>query len=199
MLTLFTLLVFPVLAGLVAGWLRGGRPSRLVEVRLRALWLVWLAVAAQLAQFYAPAVRRFVEADLGVPMLLLVYAPVGLWLVLNLPGRSVGVRAAVAVLLLGGSMNGLAIAANGRMPFSVPAAQRAGVPAARISATDLPKNEPAAAATRLAWLGDTIPIRPLRKVVSAGDLVIMLGIAMLVTAAASAPQEAPSGPAAQNA
>jgi len=100
MLTLFTLLVLPLLAGLVAGWLRGGRPARLAGLRLRAPWLAWLAVVAQLAQAYAPAVRRLIEADLGVPMLLLVYAPVGLWLVLNLPGRPIGVRVAVVVLLL---------------------------------------------------------------------------------------------------
>jgi Family of unknown function (DUF5317) len=198
MLTLVALLLLPVLAGLVAGWLRGGRPARLAALRPRAPWLAWLAVPAQLAQAYAPAVRRVVEADLGVPMLLLVYAPVGLWLVVNLPGRPVGVRVAVVMLLLGGSMNGVAIAANGRMPFSVVAAQRAGVPAAKVAATDLPKNEQATAETRLAWLGDNLPVRPLRKVVSAGDLVIVLGVALLVTTVTSAWQQAPRDPDAQH-
>jgi hypothetical protein len=179
MLTLFAL---PILIGLVAGWLRGGQAGRLKELRLRHLWIVWIAVLVQACQYYVPWLRRAVEDDLGIPMLLLIYASVGLWLAINLPGHSGAARAAITILIIGGAMNGLVILANGRMPFSVKAAQQARVPEAKIAAADLPKNTQASVDTRLAWLGDVLPVRPIRKVISAGDVAIMWGIALLVIA-----------------
>lgn len=179
MLALFAL---PILMGLVVGWLCGGQPGRLKGLRLRHLWIVWIAALIQACQYYAPWLRRAVEDDLGVPMLLLVYASVGLWLAVNLPGRAGIARTAIILLIIGGATNGLVILANGRMPFSVRAAQQARVPEAKIFATDLPKNEQASVDTRLAWLGDVLPVRPIRKVISAGDVAIMCGIALLVIA-----------------
>lgn len=177
MLVLFAI---PILGGLVAGWLCGGRPSWLIRLRLRGLWVVWIATAMQACQYYVPWLRRWIEDDLGIPMLLLIYASVVLWLAANLPGRARGVRVAIILLLIGGAMNGTAILTNGRMPFSVSAAQYADVPESKISATDLPKNEQASVDTRLAWLGDVIPVKLIHKVISAGDVLIIFGIALLV-------------------
>jgi hypothetical protein len=174
------LLALPVVAGLAIGRLRGGRLSRLLLLRLRALWLVWVAVAIQVCQYYVPALRRFVEDDLGVPMLALIFAAVGVWLLVNLPGRALGIRAGIVMLVLGGLLNGIAIFANGRMPFSVQAARLAGLPEDQIVAVDGPKNEPATAGTKLAWLGDIIPVRPVHKVISAGDVAIMGGITLII-------------------
>lgn len=63
----------PLATGLIVG-LWGGRLTNLVAFRARALWI---AVAAQAAQYYAPGVRAFFEQTLGVSMLLLVFALVG--------------------------------------------------------------------------------------------------------------------------
>jgi hypothetical protein len=174
------LMALPVVAGLTIGRLRGGRLRGLLLLRLRAVWLVWVAVAVQVCQKYAPGLRRLVEDDLGVPMLALVFAAVGAWLVVNLPRRALGIRIGIAVIVLGGVLNGAAIFANGRMPFSVHAARLAGVPDDGLLAVG-PKNEPATPATRLAWLGDVIPVRPVHKVISAGDVAIMTGVVLLIS------------------
>jgi Family of unknown function (DUF5317) len=187
---MLTLLILPVLVGLAAGWLAGGRPMRLLDTPLRALWLVWIAVLIQLALSYVPAARQLVEHDLGVPMLLPIYLGIGLWLAINLPGRAWSVRLGIALLLTGGAMNGLAILANGRMPFSVPAARHAGLSDAKIFAADLPKAVSATQATRLAWLGDIIPVRPIHAVMSAGDVVIIVGIVLVVAAGMRLPRSA---------
>lgn len=102
----------------------------------------------------------------------------------NLRDRSGGVRLAIVVLLVGGALNGAAIAANGRMPFSVPAALAAGRPLAEINdpATHI-KNEPASQRTRLPALGDIIPLAPVGKVLSVGDVALLIGIALFVAAA----------------
>jgi hypothetical protein len=199
MVSMLTLLIAPLLIGLLAGWLRGGRPARLAQLRLRAPWLAWLAVAVQVAQL-VPAIRRVIEDGLGVPVLVPVYALLGLWLLMNLPGRRIAVQAAIMVLFLGGLMNGVVIAANGRMPFSITAAHQADVPEAKISAVGLPKNEPTTARTRLAWLGDSLPVRPLHEVISPGDLIIVVGIALLAATATSARHRrhtSPPSPAAE--
>jgi Family of unknown function (DUF5317) len=184
MLYLYSL---PIVVGLLVGWSRGGRPSRLSELRVQHLWLVWMAVVVQATQRYAPAIRRLLEDDLGVPMLVLVFGCIAVWLLVNLPAQTRGVRMAIVVVLAGGAINGVAILANGRMPFSVPAAQYAGVPNDKVVATDLPKHEPASTGTSLAWLGDVIPVRPIHKVVSVGDIVILAGIALLVAAGTMTP------------
>jgi hypothetical protein len=46
-----------------------------------------------------------------------------------------------------------------------------------------PKNEPSDAGTRLSFLGDTIPIAPLRKVISPGDVLISVGSCAVVVLA----------------
>jgi hypothetical protein len=70
--------------------------------------------------------------------------------------------------MIGASLNAVAILGNGRMPYEPAAAAQAGLPAGVVT----PKNEPADAGTRLAVLGDTIAIKPLRAVISPGDILI---------------------------
>jgi hypothetical protein len=162
------LLLTPVAVGLVLGWLTGGRLQRVAEVRLRYLWLLFVAATAQLAQHLT--VRWPAQQAMVVAVVLL-------WLGLNLRHQRRAVRVAVVLLLAGAALNGLAIAANGRMPYSVAAAATAGIhPRA-----DGPKNAAAAPTAQLRALGDVIPVPPLRSVVSVGDLLIMAGAAGLVT------------------
>ena len=170
------LILAPPLAGVLIGYLAGGRLAGFRTIRLTGLWLLWLAALVQAAQYYLPAVREFVEDRLGVPMLVVVFAPVLIWLALNLPRWPVAIRIAGAVIALGAALNGLVIALNGRMPYAPAMAEAAGL---RPGVTT-PKNEPADAATRLPFLGDTIPVPPLRKVVSPGDVLISGGSCAVV-------------------
>ncbi|MDW8358746.1 DUF5317 domain-containing protein [Thermus sp.] len=87
------------------------------------------------------------------------------------------------LVLLGLSLNTLAIFANGgHMPVSLAALERAGVEGweealkTRADAVHTLLEE----GTRLPFLGDVIPLPPLRKAVSPGDLFILAGIAGVV-------------------
>lgn len=174
---------FPIACGIALGYLRGGKLRVLGQLRIEALWLVWVAVAIQACHLYVPAVRRFAENELGLPLLLVVFGSVGLWIGLNLGGRSLGVWLAIVMLLIGGILNGLAILANGRMPFSQSAALHARLPRDKIFPVDrLPKNEPASADTRIPILGDIIPVRPIHRVISIGDVILAIGIALIIAA-----------------
>ena len=81
---MLALIVTPPLAGLIVGHLLGGRLSGFRTIRLVAIWLLWLAAFVQAAQYYLPGVRDFVEDRVRVPMLVVVFAPVLIWLGINL-------------------------------------------------------------------------------------------------------------------
>lgn len=163
------LLAAPVLAGVAIGYATRGQLSALAG-RLRALWLLWLAVLIQAGQFYLDGVPA------GVPMLVLVWGTVLAWLGLNIRRWPVGARIAAGVVCAGALLNAVAIAANGRMPYSAATAAQVGLPASAVTS----KNAPAGDGTVLGFLGDTIPVAPLHKLVSLGDLLIAAGSAALV-------------------
>jgi hypothetical protein len=165
--------------GVIVGWLLGGRLANLVTVRLRALWLLWLAAGVQAAQYDVPPLRTVVQDRLGIPMLAIVFVVVAGWLAVNLRPAPLALRFARAVILVGAALNATVIAMNGRMPYSVAAARTAGLPDGSVTQ----KNAPADTNTRLAVLGDVIPVPPLGKIVSPGDLFIILGAAATVAAA----------------
>jgi hypothetical protein len=175
-----TLLVIPMLAGIAAGYARGGRLGALADLRVRALWLVWLAVALQVAD-YASRTVHDLGAHHGVPPLALICAAGMAFLALNLRGRTRALRIGFTLLAVGAALNVTAIAANGRMPYSVAAAKRVGMTAAeRAQAAHLVKNMPATDTTAVRWLGDVLPVAPIHLVMSLGDLVLLLGIAWTV-------------------
>jgi len=100
---------------------------------------------------------------------------------LNRPSRtSRPVSAAVGLTGLGMAANALAVVIAGGMPFSRPAALAAGYstrdlappPPGYVDADGVP----AAAAA----LGDLLPFPPLMKVLSVGDLLLLLGIVVLL-------------------
>jgi len=168
-LRFFLLTIAPPVVGVALGYLLGGRLSGFRSIRIRALWLVWLAAGVQFAQYSVG----------GVAMLALIFAIVLVWLAVNLPRWPAAIRAAGILIVLGASFNGLAIALNGRMPYDPGAAVDVGLHAG----IETPKNEPADANTRLGFLGDTIPIPLLRKVISPGDVLISFGAGALVVLA----------------
>jgi Family of unknown function (DUF5317) len=164
------LMAAPPLAGVALGYLSGGRLGGLRTIKVRALWLIWLAAAAQLSQYYVPAMH-------GPAALVIVFAAVLAWLAVNLPGWPRAIRIAGVLIVLGAALNGLAIALNGRMPYDA-AALPAG--SGESSKSETPKNVAATEQTRLALLGDTMPIAPLHALISPGDILIGGGSAALV-------------------
>jgi len=173
------LTIAPPLLGVGLGYLLGGRLAGFRGLRIRALWLVWLAAAVQFLQYSVTSVRHFVQDVLGVPMLAMVFAIVLAWLAINLPEWPRALRTAGLAIVLGAALNGAVIAINGRMPYDLAAAAKVSVRAG----IETPKNEPAGVGTRLARLGDTIPIPGLRKVVSPGDVLISAGACAFVVLA----------------
>ncbi|MCM4078312.1 DUF5317 family protein [Paractinoplanes hotanensis] len=172
----FLLTVTPPVAGVVLGYLGGGRLSGFQAVRVRALWLVWVAAAVQFAQYFAPDVRRLVEDALGISMLVPVFAIVLAWLAVNLSHWPAAIRITGVAIVLGASMNALVIGLNGRMPYDQAASAKVGLP----PGLESPKNLPADTSTRLAALGDVIPVPVVRKVASPGDVLIGGGTCALV-------------------
>jgi hypothetical protein len=117
-----------------------------------------------------------------------IFGLVGAWLVTNLQNRDAALQAAILAILLGGLMNALAITANGRMPFSESAVRAAQVSAEQMARGNRsPKHVVADEETRLLWLGDVIPVAPIGKVVSVGDIVLVLGVAAFLAIAMRSP------------
>jgi hypothetical protein len=175
----FVLTVAPPVFGVLLGYLCGGRLSGFSTVRIRALWLVWLAAAVQFAQYVAPGVRHVVEDVAGIPMLAPVFVFVFAWLAVNLRHWPAAIRVAGVAIVLGAAMNALVIGLNGRMPY----APAASVAVGNAPGREGPKNAPADAGTRLAPLGDIIPVPLVRKVASPGDVLISGGTVALVVLA----------------
>ncbi|GIF01665.1 DUF5317 family protein [Paractinoplanes rishiriensis] len=172
----FVLTAAPPVIGVLLGYLCGGRLSGFRTVRIRALWLVWLAAAVQFTQYFAPGVRHFVEDTAGIPMLAPVFAIVFVWLGVNLWHWPTAIRLAGVAIVLGAAMNALVIGLNGRMPYDPATSVAVGNAPDR----EGPKNAPADSGTRLAALGDVIPVPVVRKVASPGDVLISGGIIALV-------------------
>ncbi|MEU8975821.1 DUF5317 family protein [Streptomyces monashensis] len=169
----------PVAVGTAAGYLSGGRLSRLAGVRLRWLWLLWLAAAVQVAQLATAGLPGAAGHRLRAPLLALAITLALLWLSLNARGRTWPLKTEVGLALTGAALNALPIALNGRMPYSPSAAAVAGLRAGSQTA----KNVPAGHSTRLLALSDTIPLPPLHAVISIGDVLLAIAAALLVATA----------------
>lgn len=176
----------PVAVGTAVGYLSGGRLRRLLGVRLRWLWLLWLAAAVQIAQLATANLPSATGHRLRAPLLALAFALALLWLGVNAPGRTWPWKTGVGLAVTGAVLNALPIAVNGRMPYSLSAAAVAGLRAGSQTA----KNVPAGRGTRLLALGDTIPVPSLHAVVSIGDVLLAIAAALLVATAMHHPAHA---------
>jgi len=173
------LFIAPVAAGVLVGYAMGGSLAGLVSARLRLLWLLWLAAVVQAGELGTRALSGALGRDLRLPLLTVTFALVGAWLAANLPGRSRAMQIAVCMALTGGLANGLAIAANGRMPYLPAAARIAQLPAGLAT----PKNVAAAPGSHLVALGDIIPVPQLHAVLSIGDTLIVTATIVLIATA----------------
>jgi hypothetical protein len=184
----YTLFLAPLALGVLCGYATGGRLGNLVRTPIRATWLLLVAASLQFIHFEWAGIRTQAERHLGFSLMIPIFGLVGIWLVINLQNRDAAFQAAILAILLGGLLNAIAIAANGRMPFSESALSAARVSAEQRARGDRsPKHVAADEKTRLLWLGDVIPVAPIEKVVSVGDIVLLLGVATLVTTAMRPP------------
>lgn len=159
-----------------AGFALRGTPRRLAELRFIATPMLMPAVAAGIAPLFIEMPDAAVRA-LMVAANLVVAA----WIIINIAGHSGAVRVGLALLLAGWLLNAIVITLNGAMPLSRWAYAQSGQDDA-ITAGEggFFKIEEADASTRLRFLGDAIPIRPVRQVLSFGDIALMLGIGVVV-------------------
>jgi len=175
------LFIAPLAMGVLAGYVAGGSLAGLLSIRLRALWLLWLAAAVQAAELYVRVLGR----DVRLPLLVVTVALAGAWLAVNLPGRPRAMKIAAGAALAGGLVNGAAIVANGRMPYLPAAARTAGITPGLAT----PKNVAAAPGSRLTALGDIIPVPPLHTIISIGDILIIIAtIAIIAIAMCAVPR-----------
>jgi hypothetical protein len=175
------LFILVVMAGVVAGWLRGGDLPGLAGRRIRGRWLALAALAVQ-ALIGAPVVRA-----LGMPRTL------GALLLIVALGVLVGVARAngqlegVPLLALGLLLNLLVTVANLGVPVTQTTLARAGVPVER----PLPQRPDAkhvlqGPASRLVVFGDRLAVRPLRTVTSVGEVAEFAGLFLLIQHAMAA-------------
>jgi hypothetical protein len=171
-----SLAVVVLVAAVLVGLACGGSWRRLADLPLQRLSLV---VAAVVAQAGGAVVGLLGVADESTSYVVGLAVSAGLALVFC--ARNVGV-AGVPLVTFGLCANALVVAANGAMPVSIEAAYHARVPIAAISAGTDARHEIAGDGTALSWLGDVIPLPlPLRpEVVSAGDVLVVAGLAELV-------------------
>jgi Family of unknown function (DUF5317) len=176
-----TLVLLLTLLAVGVGLLLGGRLAGIAHLQLQHREVLALALVVQLTAWALGSISA-VGYALGVTVAALA---AGLFCVRNLtvPG--------VPLMTLGLALNFLVVAANGAMPVSLAAAQRAGVDVTELLAGASPRHEVATDRTVLEGLGDIIPValpgRP--EVVSVGDVLLAAGLALLVvTAMRSAPR-----------
>lgn len=170
-----------VIAGaIVAGYVRGGSLHRLARVSLPGWPLVVAALVIQALGAFAVVfgVRNphawYVAGMVTSAVLVAVFVARNR----ELPG--------MPLIALGFVLNAIVVAANGAMPVSTEAAQRAGITLAAVHSGTDAKHELLDDDTRFAFLADIIPV-PLpfapigSNVLSPGDVVLAAGIGVLVT------------------
>lgn len=148
----------------------GGLPA----LELRAHRLVFLGLGLQVA----PAFSAF-PATWIWPALILSYTLVAAWLLLNLPVHRGVYRLAFGLLFAGWLMNAVPIATNRGMPVSAWATAQANARADVPSRGALVKHVVADADSNARVLGDVIPVAPLHLVISFGDILLALGVAVI--------------------
>lgn len=163
--------VIALLAGVVFGFVAGGRLANVARRSLELIWLLVVSVGLQVA-----AETLDISDRAGLAMVLVSYVGLAAFAIANT--RLVG----MPVVLVGLLCNLAVITFNGGMPVEEDAllAARAAT-RAELSSLDLgTKRHLATDDDVLHRLGDVIPVRPSREVVSFGDLIMAFGIADVV-------------------
>jgi Family of unknown function (DUF5317) len=174
-LVVMVLAGFALFAGVVSGLVSRGRFSNLADIPMRysALVLAWLAGVT-----LADPVGRWIGGsggdNLGFGLYLVGLAALVAFAVINavhMPG--------MWLIALGALANLVVCANNHGTPYSITALHNAGVTAVNYTdvATKTATKHPERAGDQLKILGDVVPIRVLKTVVSPGDLLFAFGLA----------------------
>lgn len=164
----FTLVV--VASAVAFAYVRGGRLHRIADADLRGVGLLFAGLLLQVGVDIA-ASRGFATGATGYVFLLISQLLVLVWAAAN------WWRPGMPLIVLGLLLNALVIGANGAMPVDGDAIAALGFDGARVP---LGKHELLDASTRLGFLGDVIPLPPLRTIISVGDIVLAAGLMALV-------------------
>lgn len=170
----------PILGvAVVLGLALGGRVGALASIRLRALWLFYLAIALQLVAF-PPAFFHFETADWVSRVLWLAsYVCLVGACVANIRIRG------VAIVLAGMLANVVAVVANGGVMPALPSAARAAGMHEAATYNSVTQAEP-----HLGWLVDRWAAAewlPLANVFSVGDVLLAAGAFVVVLGAMDIP------------
>jgi hypothetical protein len=160
-------LALPLLAGFVLAPLLGGRWSRLGKLRIRVVWLFYVAIALQLIAFPVKVMPWHTSDRIGVVLWLISYGlfAVAVGVNFRIPG--------IPLIAAGLVSNLLAIIGNGGHMPALPSALRA----AGLHFTQN-RNSAQMAAPHLSWLVDRWAAPswvPWANVFSVGDVAIMAG------------------------
>jgi MFS family permease len=161
------------LFGVLLAWLLGADPRRLALVRLRASWIVFVALAFQLVLF-TPASGIFHLPVSETTTHIVTYCALLGFVVANIaqPG--------FAIAALGCNLNAMVIIVNGgHMPVSLASWTATGRSAEELTRDGVYNNVVLAHNANLGWLGDVFPLPrmvPLTNSLSIGDLLIVLGV-----------------------
>ena len=152
------------------GLVRGGSLEGIAATKFRFVWLLFVGFVVQIGfTLWNP---EWLTETGELVVLVVSNALVALFLATNL--RLPGMLLAAGGLVL----NVLVIAANGGMPVSLEAAEVAGLDH---ELTDFGiKHEPLDDETIFPWIADVIPLAGLSTLISAGDILLALGIGWLV-------------------
>jgi DHA3 family macrolide efflux protein-like MFS transporter len=187
------LIVLGLILGLILGLLAGGRIGRLIDVRLRWVGLIFIALALRIGTQVAIANGIALADTLRLPLYATAFGilVVGLWANRSHPGLL-----AVAV---GAAANGLAITVNGGyMPVWPPALEQVGMSSSDLIAgfhVLLPTELNAEFFLRAGPIADLIPVPLplLTNVSSIGDAFIAAGLGWFVFATLLRGREDPEG------
>jgi Family of unknown function (DUF5317) len=170
--------LLPLVIALPLTLLCGGRLARIAELRLRGLWLFFLAFGIQVVAFPFAFLPWTTGDDAARVLWLVSYGCLLVAAALN--RRIFGAQ----VVAFGMALNLLAILANGgRMPATPEAMDAAGLSFA-VKHNSVAESDP-----HVAWLVDRFAApdwMPLTNVFSVGDAVIAAGAFLLVFAATGA-------------
>lgn len=160
-----------VIVAAIVGIARGGSLDNLASTRFVWVPLLLVGLVVQVVfQVWSPA---GISETGALVVILASYAAVVTFLLLNrrLPG--------MAIAGVGMALNVIVIAANGAMPVSARAVDITGTqPTGKTGI----KHELMTEETVLPFLGDTIPVPLVDRIVSVGDVVLAIGIGWLVYA-----------------
>jgi hypothetical protein len=151
--------------------LTGGHFGLFSHVRLRYSWLIMGALVVQiLITSVVPGANKALLV--GLHLATYVAAGVAIWANRALPG--------LVIIAVGALLNGVTIALNGG---TLPASAHALAAAGRATTSKDFENSGVLAHPVLSWLGDILATPswlPFRNVISIGDVVILIGAAVLI-------------------